>query len=982
MARHPALSFRGALKILGKDEPRWLKALDSLLGGTILSSGLLDPVSELWGWVDQKNEAVRLLREGVGWVTGRITETGGLRRHELVVAAHTTIVLTAFFHAVDDVLGPRVRQAKLTDREKLSVVGGADGQVGVRALIDAPVPAPSATAGFEDAVAELRDWAEVAALTLIEFLSGLIETGTDAQGAATRVAWKAVAHYRSAYLQLQTDVPEFAVWADQTAHAATHHALGRLEKLLTRGPGAVQRDAQQVVARVNAAELDQPVLDVNQDGYGVGAVLPTVDQIFISPHYAVDGRPRSDLEWMLARHFTSADATTRPLVLLGHPGAGKSLLTKVLAARLSGSGYTVVRVPLRAVDANASITEQIDQAVRAQTNKAVEWAQLGAESTDELRVVLLDGLDELLQAGGQDRMDYLHNVAEFQRVEALVHRPVAVVVTSRTIVADRVSVPEHCPVVTISDFDDDQIADWIGRWNDVNAAGPARALPVEVARSQVQIARQPLLLLMLALYFADPEVELRTDLSTAELYRRLLRTYAEREVTKQRGFQRPEARERDVAALLRRLSIAALGMVNRGKQSITEADLTADLTALDEEPASGERVLGEFFFVHTAQATSHGTRRAYEFLHLTFAEYLVASHVVDVLADVAATTARGRGKPTPDDDLLFALLSREPLSVQPPILHFARARFADHDGEALCRTIRLLLADYAHRPPSRWFTTYLSVRRDHIRAAATYSANLVLLHLCAGSLDVAEVWPDDPPGTWNRCVRTWASALDLLSAESVVAQLDYHGGRVRFTSSTRRADGRLDLQIAAGRLLDSPYAALVPLAGLLAIGMNDHLVDRFDDVVGADPESLITVLSTVRPESWPEEVPVLPVLTRYRGVQLELLVSRVWELLCTKAGSWPEGWASALAEWALAQKVSVSPTVIAGAAFRHREVFILVGNTKWRLDETKHLLDLAHRRHSGNDNSTAGRVERALFGNFQPMSMLNRQRGSSASHET
>jgi hypothetical protein len=51
--------------------------------------------------------------------------------------------------------------------------------------------------------------------------------------------------------------------------------------------------------------------------------------------------------------------------------------------------------------------------------------------------VLLDGLDELLQASQHDRSSYLQQIAEFQRLEAEQERPVVVIVTSRTVVADR-----------------------------------------------------------------------------------------------------------------------------------------------------------------------------------------------------------------------------------------------------------------------------------------------------------------------------------------------------------------------------------------------------------------------------------------------------------------------------------------------------------------------------------------------------------------
>lgn len=47
------------------------------------------------------------------------------------------------------------------------------------------------------------------------------------------------------------------------------------------------------------------------------------------------------------------------------------MLTKVFAARLPSSAYTVVRVPLRRVGANAPVLTQIEQALAEATNGRV-----------------------------------------------------------------------------------------------------------------------------------------------------------------------------------------------------------------------------------------------------------------------------------------------------------------------------------------------------------------------------------------------------------------------------------------------------------------------------------------------------------------------------------------------------------------------------------------------------------------------------------
>jgi hypothetical protein len=85
---------------------------------------------------------------------------------------------------------------------------------------------------------------------------------------------------------------------------------------------------------------------------------------------------------------------------------------------------------------------------------------------------------------------------------------VAVVVTSRTVVADRVEIPDGVTIVKLDEFDDDQVAAWLDTWRHANATaiarGTVRELTVEEAHHHLGLARQPLLLLMAAAGLAHP----------------------------------------------------------------------------------------------------------------------------------------------------------------------------------------------------------------------------------------------------------------------------------------------------------------------------------------------------------------------------------------------------------------------------------------------------------------------------------------------
>jgi hypothetical protein len=164
------------------------------------------------GWVDQKNEATGLVRGALDAVSGRLARTGGLARHELVVAAHTTLVLAAFFDTLREALGDEYEDAEFTEAEKVMLGTGKwqrDGEQLVRHLYAAEVPSPSAVRGFEENVDAVARW-----------------------------------------------------------------AIDRLAGLLAQ-PAVPQRDVRARLAEINRAELDRPVIDIDIDGYGIDSTSQT-----------------------------------------------------------------------------------------------------------------------------------------------------------------------------------------------------------------------------------------------------------------------------------------------------------------------------------------------------------------------------------------------------------------------------------------------------------------------------------------------------------------------------------------------------------------------------------------------------------------------------------------------------------------------------------------------------------------------------------
>jgi hypothetical protein len=294
----------------------------------------------------------------------------------------------------------------------------------------------------------------------------------------------------------------------------------------------------------------------------------------------------------LIQHLTSAEMPTSPVILLGQPGSGKSVLARILAARLSSIGHLAIRVELRQVPAEADLQDQIEFAIRDATGERIQWPQFIASSSDALPVIIFDGFDELLQAAGAVHDDFLLRAHALQEREARLGRPLAVIITSRIAVTNLARIPNGATAVRLEPFQREQIAAWLAIWEQHNRVPLAnrhmKPFSLETALRYQELAEQPLLLLMLALYDADANALQRrsTSLDRTELYERLLQDFARREVRKN-SPNIPEANlEPTVEAELSRLSVVAFAMFNRRSQWVAEAGLDADFSALliDREP--------------------------------------------------------------------------------------------------------------------------------------------------------------------------------------------------------------------------------------------------------------------------------------------------------------------------------------------------------------------------------------------------------------
>ncbi|MEU4526557.1 AAA family ATPase [Amycolatopsis sp. NPDC024027] len=497
---------------------------------------------------------------------------------------------------------------------------------------------------------------------------------------------------------------------------------------------------------------------------------------------------RTDLQEFLVGHLTSPAAAEAPLVVLGQPGSGKSMLAKVLAARLPASDFVAVQVPLREVAADSDVQTQIEQGLRISTGEQLPWRDFVGSAGDAVPVVLLDGFDELLQATKVSQSNFLKRIARFQQREADLQHPVIVVVTSRVSVADRARPASGMVSLLLEPFDDGQIEQWLGPWRRLNDT----ALTVDVLRPHACLARQPLLLLLLAIYDRT-ECSLREHgdaIGQIQLYEGLLAGFAKREVLKQHADESDDEVTRLVEHELVRLSVAAFAMFNRGQQWVTADELDADLTALPVGEVSARVVISSFYFIHTAQALRQDNLRlrTYEFMHPTFGEYLIARLTVRELLALADGHRD-------NDDFLHALLSFASLTARRTVLTFIGNIVMKLPARGLqpMRDTLLSLFHAALLPRSSALLDYQPGSALVPRRCAAYSANLCVLLVTGPSFEVTtdQLFPgfEHPVGEWTRTATFWLAQLSTEGRQGLEEALKL---------SRHWQDGRRVVRITSG----------------------------------------------------------------------------------------------------------------------------------------------------------------------------------------
>ena len=166
----------------------------------------------------------------------------------------------------------------------------------------------------------------------------------------------------------------------------------------------------------------------------------------------------------------------------------------------------------------------------------------------------------------------------------------------------------------------------------------------------------------------------------------------------------------------------------------------------------------------------------------------MAHRVVNELVDVAEAAFGGRRGPRNlDDELLFALLSHQPLAGRQSTVSFAKELFGnlpDAEQRHALEALELLIVNYRCRRGSDRYIKYEPTALDRIRQLAAYSANLILLRVALEPdnvgvpLSVLLRKRDTASQEWRATINLWRSGLDADGLHAMLSSLIYVSGSV------------------------------------------------------------------------------------------------------------------------------------------------------------------------------------------------------------
>ena len=709
---------------------------------------------------------------------------------------------------------------------------------------------------------------------------------------------KAVENYQKQYYELAVNFNDFFVWTNIQEHE-------KIQKSIDVGFSAIAEQIQtyyektkdlKAIETLNKYErkyqayIKKPIIDTSEMDYDSSGevVFPNKDIIFVPQRFkALIYKNNMQLEQEVWKEYEERDNIGKfisdilrhskvgelPLLILGLPGAGKSLLCNMLAAKILFHEYHVIIIKLRDTIADETINQQINQQMKRDFSNSCTWDDIAESGINKPVLLIFDGYDELLQASGRTYSDYIKKIAEFQKDQKSIYNIfVKCIVTSRTTLIDKALIMDNTPVIRLSDFDAERIDVWSKIWNENNKIffqkNQLDYFEIDKRSKVYELAKQPLLLMMLALYDSNGNtLKKQRNMNSTQLYYSLIREFISREKRKSEKFRSKQESEQQkiIDEEVRKISIAAIGMYNRRALYIRSIEFQSDIEFIEEKYENGTRDtelkesdirIGSFLFIHKSKSTGIIEKEqikdaAYEFLHNTFGEFLTAyfivSEIFKILNLIRLLLTQDMKYPwnLSDHRAWCLCLSYAPLFSRPVVvemIHEWSSSYLESKGmtnEEVEKSMDFLINMEIHRTINGddLFALKEIVEKkgnpfkqeEMLKHLAIYSLNIVILRTIVCTSEHSFKFEND--GIWNKLVCLWKFAFsnDELSdyANIFLAVPKEDTCLIRYNSANRNINNQ---QNGVDKLFKS-YLALGDeltysiMGALIGNGEKDKIID-------------------------------------------------------------------------------------------------------------------------------------------------------------
>jgi hypothetical protein len=375
-----------------------------------------------------------------------------------------------------------------------------------------------------------------------------------------------------------------------------------------------------------------------------------VRKVFVRPHviYHVQGaegdagrgQPVPDLGRLIGALISTRVSGEDLVILCGGPGSGKSTLCRIVASELaSDASIHPVFLRLRRVKEGAEIGQFIEDSLQklGLINRLADLRNIPN------LVLILDGFDELVMAS-RSRLRHFFNVLREDLSSGPLRNAKAIVSGRDTLFPRGEGLPNGSHVLSLQPFDRVLVRAWGTKWRLLHRKGPGGTFhPEEFIEKEQHSERKaplhhlvswPLTLHLVARVHTTGNLEVRSKsakrVEKAYLYRSILAETSHRQSEQAEGIGRLDPKK--MRDFLREL---AWEMHHRSVDSMDPADVMPVLKSFYPEKQEQDLAeLAEVAVVNSPELTK-GEQTGFEFVHKSFAEYLVGERIADSIEKVA-----------------------------------------------------------------------------------------------------------------------------------------------------------------------------------------------------------------------------------------------------------------------------------------------------------------------------------------------------------